>query len=170
MERNTPRASSVAFCYAGSRAPLRRRLAVDLSRHPEAQSIEVQPHDLETYDGSPAIEMTIPTNSLATQLQQIGLRSLPASLDDFLARATKARWSPRRILEQLVQAETHERSRRSLEHRVRRSGIKRSNPWPITMDWPPKIEREVIERALTRTSCRRPATSSWSEPTVWAKP
>jgi hypothetical protein len=25
-------------------------LAVDLSRHPEAQSIEVRPHDLETYD------------------------------------------------------------------------------------------------------------------------
>jgi hypothetical protein len=23
---------------------------VDLSRHPEAQSIDVQPHDLETYD------------------------------------------------------------------------------------------------------------------------
>jgi len=25
-------------------------LVVDLSRHPEAQSIDLQPHDLETYD------------------------------------------------------------------------------------------------------------------------
>jgi hypothetical protein len=51
LERNTPRASSVAFL-------LRQRqqrtsstlLAVDLSRHPQAQLIDVQPHDLETYD------------------------------------------------------------------------------------------------------------------------
>jgi len=52
LERNTPRASSVAFLLrkqqraAESTAPA----AVDLSRHPEAQSIEVRPHDLETYD------------------------------------------------------------------------------------------------------------------------
>lgn len=49
LERNTPRASSVAFLL---RRQQRRtpRLAVDLSRHPEAQSIDVRPHDLETYD------------------------------------------------------------------------------------------------------------------------
>jgi transposase len=52
LDRNTPRASSVAFLLrrrqrsASSPAPL----MVDLSRHPEAQAIEVQPHDLETYD------------------------------------------------------------------------------------------------------------------------
>lgn len=48
LERNTPRASSVAFL-------LRRRsrsnvMAVDLSHHPAAQSVDVRPHDLETYD------------------------------------------------------------------------------------------------------------------------
>jgi hypothetical protein len=49
LERNTPRASSVAFLLRrGQRTT--PRLAVDLSRHPEAQSIEVRPHDLETYD------------------------------------------------------------------------------------------------------------------------
>jgi hypothetical protein len=51
LERNTPRASSVAFLLrkqrrSASAAPL----AVDLSRHPEAQAIELRPHDLETYD------------------------------------------------------------------------------------------------------------------------
>jgi transposase len=48
LQRNTPRASSVAFLLR--RQPRPARLAVDLSRHPQAQSIDVQPHDLETYD------------------------------------------------------------------------------------------------------------------------
>ena len=51
LERNTPRASSVAFLLRRQqRATPSLPLAVDLSRHPEAQSIEVRPHDLETYD------------------------------------------------------------------------------------------------------------------------
>jgi transposase len=50
LERNTPRASSVAFllrrhCHAASAST-----PVDLSRHPQAQSIEVRPQDLESYD------------------------------------------------------------------------------------------------------------------------
>jgi hypothetical protein len=49
LERNTPRASSVAFLLRRQQRNT-PRLAVDLSRHPEAQSIEVRPHDLETYD------------------------------------------------------------------------------------------------------------------------
>lgn len=91
-----------------------------------------------------------PRNDLPVQLEQIGLRALPAELDDFLARATKARWSPRVLLEQMVQAEVAERSRRSLERRMRLSGIKRFKPMAdFEWTWPSKIEREVIERALT---------------------
>jgi DNA replication protein DnaC len=93
---------------------------------------------------------TIPQNSLPAQLQQIGLRALPEQLDDFLARATKARWSPHQILEQLAQAEIAERSRRSLERRLRLSGLKRFKPMAdFEWSWPAKIEREVIERVLT---------------------
>jgi transposase len=49
LERNTPRASSVAFLLRRNRrcTPLP---ALDLSRHPEAQALEVRPHSLETYD------------------------------------------------------------------------------------------------------------------------
>jgi hypothetical protein len=49
LERNTPRASSVAFLLRRNQrsAPLP---ALDLSRHPEAQALDVRPHDLETYD------------------------------------------------------------------------------------------------------------------------
>jgi transposase len=50
LERNTPRASSVAFLLRRQLRSTSPRLAVDLSRHPEAQSIDVRPHDLETYD------------------------------------------------------------------------------------------------------------------------
>ncbi len=48
LKRHTPRASSVAFLLR--RRPPPRRVAVDLSGHPEAQSIDVRPHSLETYD------------------------------------------------------------------------------------------------------------------------
>jgi hypothetical protein len=48
LERNTPRASSVAFLLRRQARPT--LLAVDLSHHPQAQSLDVRPHDLETYD------------------------------------------------------------------------------------------------------------------------
>jgi transposase len=48
LERNTPRASSVAFLLR--RKPRSTPTAIDLSRYPQAQSVDVRPHDLETYD------------------------------------------------------------------------------------------------------------------------
>ncbi|HSP67991.1 MAG TPA: hypothetical protein VLN48_09705 [Bryobacteraceae bacterium] len=48
LERNTPRASSVAFRLR--RKPRRTRLALDLSHHPEAPAVAVRPHALEIYD------------------------------------------------------------------------------------------------------------------------
>ena len=83
-----------------------------------------------------------PKNDLSTQLKQIG-------------RATKAHWSPRMLLEQLAQEETQERSRRSLERRLRRSGIKKFKVMAdFEWSWPKKIERDVIEQALTLSFIR----------------
>jgi hypothetical protein len=48
LQRGTPRASSVAFLLR--RQPRSTPLALDLSRHPQAQSLDVRPHALETYD------------------------------------------------------------------------------------------------------------------------
>ena len=48
LERSTPRSSSVAFLLR--RQPRFTPLALDLSRHPQGQSLDVRPHDLETYD------------------------------------------------------------------------------------------------------------------------
>ena len=45
LQRNTPRAA-----FLLRRQPRATPLVLDLSRHPEAQSLDVRPHDLETYD------------------------------------------------------------------------------------------------------------------------
>ena len=50
LERGTPRASSVAFLLRQQQQKISQLPAIDLSRHPQAQFIDVQPHDLETYD------------------------------------------------------------------------------------------------------------------------
>jgi hypothetical protein len=52
LERNTPRASSVAFILSRRQRSKQSSVLtpVDLSRHPELQALEVTPHNLETYD------------------------------------------------------------------------------------------------------------------------
>src|SRR6267378_601223 len=52
LERNTPRASSVAFILSRRQRSQQHTAPtpVDLSRHPELQSLDVTPHDLESYD------------------------------------------------------------------------------------------------------------------------
>jgi hypothetical protein len=90
---------------------------------------------------SPAFKTSTMTmnHSLASQLKQIGLRALPTQLDDFIARVTKAHCSAHQILEELAKAESTERSRRSLECRLRISGIKRFKPM-ADFDWSwPKV-------------------------------
>jgi DNA replication protein DnaC len=91
-----------------------------------------------------------PSNDLVTNLTQIGLKSVASNLDDFIARATKARWSPRMLLEEVHRMESEERSRLSLENRLRFSGIGNFKPMAdFDWNWPEKVDRDVIERALT---------------------
>lgn len=92
----------------------------------------------------------IPNPNLREQLERIGLRAASAQLDDMLAHAARQRWSPRQLLEQLAQIEVTERAHRSLERRLRAAEIKRLKPMAdFDWSWPKKIERDVIERALT---------------------
>jgi DNA replication protein DnaC len=93
---------------------------------------------------------TGPTHNLAAQLAQIGLKALAQSLQDFITQATKGRWSPHMLLEQLSQLEVRERSRRSLEVRTRLANIGSFKPMAdFDWSWPKKVDREAIERALT---------------------
>ena len=50
LERQTPRASAVAFLLQRSRRAGRTALPVDLSRHPELEALDIQPHPPEDYD------------------------------------------------------------------------------------------------------------------------
>ncbi len=68
------------------------------------------------------------SNDLSTRLKHAGLWAVPDALDHFLARAAKSRWSPVQILEALAQAEAQERSKRSLERRLRFSDLKSFRP------------------------------------------
>src|SRR5256885_79393 len=93
---------------------------------------------------------TTTKNDLTAQLQQIGLRALPENLDAFLAGASKARWPSNMLWKELCRSELKDRSRRSLERRLRLSAIKSFKPLAdFEWNWPTKIDRDVIERALT---------------------
>jgi DNA replication protein DnaC len=90
------------------------------------------------------------TSNLNSKLEKIGLRAVAQNLDDFIAHATTGRWSPHMILERLSEIETDDRSRRSLERRLRVSGIPKFKPMAdFDWNWPQKIERDTIARALT---------------------
>jgi DNA replication protein DnaC len=95
-------------------------------------------------------QTTKKTPDLKEQLAQIGLVALVDCIDDFLARASKGRFSPRQVVEEIVRLELTEGAKRSLERRLLRSRIGRFKPMAdFDWNWPKKIERDVIERALT---------------------
>ena len=93
---------------------------------------------------------TTNASDLASRLAKVGLSAIGGSLDDFLARATKGRWAPVQILEEIARLEQVEKTRRSLQGRLQRARIGRFKPIAdFDWSWPKKIERDLIERAFT---------------------
>jgi DNA replication protein DnaC len=93
---------------------------------------------------------TAKRTDLGAQLLELGLKAAAAGLDDLIARASKSRWSPQLLLEELTRAELRERSECSLQQRLRRCRTGRFRPMAdFDWNWPEKIDRPVIERALT---------------------
>jgi len=93
---------------------------------------------------------TNPTADLNRALAQIGLHATAAGLDDLLARAAKGRWPARSLLEAIAQTELQERARRGLERRLQRARLGRFKPMvDFDWNWPKRIDRETIERALS---------------------
>ena len=87
---------------------------------------------------------------LALQLHALGLLRTAEDLDDFLARATKQRFSPQVLLEELARQEIAERERRSLERRLSAAKLGRFKPIDeFDWNWPKKIDRAVLDRALS---------------------
>jgi DNA replication protein DnaC len=91
-----------------------------------------------------------PNPDLASQLLACGLLATADTVDDFIARATKGRWAPHTLLEELCRSESAHRARRSLESRMRCSRIGRLKSLSdFDWQWPHKIDRQLIERACT---------------------
>jgi DNA replication protein DnaC len=87
--------------------------------------------------------------TLSSNLRRIGLRRVADDLNDFVARATRARSSPVAFLETLVAAEIEDRARRSLERRLAHARLGRFKPladWE--WNWPKHLNRPVLERVL----------------------
>ena len=99
---------------------------------------------------SSRVSTTMKKTELAEQLHALGLLRTAEDLDDFLARATKQRWSPQVLLEELARQEIAERERRSLERRLRAAKLGRFKPIDeFDWNWPKKIDRAVLDRALS---------------------
>ncbi len=91
-----------------------------------------------------------PNPDLAAQLNHLGLLVTAQGLDDLLARASTQRWSPRQLLEEIARSETADLARRSLERRLAQARLGRFKPMAdFDWHWPKKIDRPLIERALT---------------------
>jgi DNA replication protein DnaC len=91
-----------------------------------------------------------PPTDLAEALNGIGLHAIADDLDDFVARMTKGRVSPRQMLEEVARIEHQARVRRSLEWRLERARLGRFKPISdFDWNWPKKIDRGIVERALT---------------------
>ena len=92
----------------------------------------------------------IPNNDLATQFNYLGLLVTAQGLDDLVARASTGRWSPRQLLEEIARSEIQDLARRSLERRLAQARLGRFKPMgDFEWHWPKKIDRPLIERALT---------------------
>jgi len=89
-------------------------------------------------------------DDLARTLRSLCLLRTAEDLPDFISRATRARWSPVQLLEELSRAELADRSRRSLERRLARSHLGRFKPMAdYDWDWPEYIDRPAVERVLS---------------------
>jgi DNA replication protein DnaC len=90
------------------------------------------------------------STDLALQLANLGLRATAANLDDLISRAARNQLSPRSLLEEITAAEIAERGSRRLQRLLTQARIGRFKPLSdFDWDWPKKIDRELVERALT---------------------
>jgi len=90
------------------------------------------------------------TLDLQEMLKKIKLQWLAAHLDDFTARATKARFSPIQMIEQIAQSELQNMKQVNLAKRMvdARLGNFRSFD-QFDWSWPKELDRDCVEHLLT---------------------
>ncbi len=88
-------------------------------------------------------------SDLEDNLKALHLYACAEHLDDLIDRATRARLSPRQILEVVVNEEVKDRARRSLERRTQHAQLGRFKPMSdYDWNWPRSIDRELLESIL----------------------
>src|SRR5436190_20992656 len=98
----------------------------------------------ETQTGTPG------SNDLPAQLHQLNLRATAEQLDDILARAARQRLAPRVLLEELAQRELADHAQRNLQRLLTQARLGRFRPIAdFDWNWPKKIDRPLLERALS---------------------
>jgi DNA replication protein DnaC len=97
-----------------------------------------------------------PAGDLGATLRALGMWGIAEDLSDFVARATKGRWSPTQVIEEIARIETLERGRKSAERRLSRARLGRFKPMAdFDWNWPTKIDREAVERVLSLSFVER---------------
>jgi DNA replication protein DnaC len=90
------------------------------------------------------------SDDLIKALRALGMLRTSEDLSDFIARATRGRWSPGQILEHMARAELQDRAKRSVERRLSRAHLGRFKPMSdFDWNWPKRIERDALERVLS---------------------
>lgn len=89
------------------------------------------------------------TDETLSRLGKLALHYLADHLDDLVAEATRNRWGPREIVDEILRREVEERHRRSVERRMSNARLGRFKPITgFDWGWPTTIDREQIERLL----------------------
>ena len=88
-------------------------------------------------------------SELANTLKDLQFFGLSDALDDFLNHAIKKRLGPLQVVEKIVEIESSERIRRSLNRREMNAKIGQFTPLAdFDWEWPTEIDRPAMERAL----------------------
>ena len=88
-------------------------------------------------------------SALPHELINLKMNYLAANLDDFIARATKAKLGPREVISEITRLEIQERNARSTERRLREARLGRFKLMTeFDWAWPKYIDRESVERVM----------------------
>ena len=94
----------------------------------------------------PARRLLPGEGTIVDQIAAIGLPHLSEHLQDFVARATKERFTPLQTIEEIVRIESRELAARSMASRLARAQLGRFKPMAdFDWEWPKSIDRPLVE-------------------------
>src|SRR4051812_20056373 len=103
-----------------------------------------------------------PPTTLIANLRRLALTQTADGLDDLIARATRARWSPTALLETLAQAELDARAHRRLERQLQAARLGRFISRTSNGTGPSSSTGPPLTASSRSTSSPRARTSSSS--------